>query len=415
MVAPSADDLGASGLEALAELTEAHSPRASASAEERAAAMYIAEQFKALGYTTEIVPFSVELPRTNPPVLQVDHPLAEPVGSLDAWTLPLENSGEGEATGVLRAVGKGLLDEVTPASLTGRVALIERGIITFQEKVSRVADAGAVAAVIYNNRDGAFSGRLTGPSEIPAVAVSRERGEALLELMSSGNVEATVSVVFETRESANVVAELKGADPDGSVVVLGGHYDTVPNVPGVNDNGSGIAVMLTIARQASQSTYPFTLRFIAFGSEEIGLLGSQRYVDSLSKSELADIVAMFNFDAELAHWVRAILQSWSRRHGLENCLRAWPSGENRGSSCGEARGCAEHQATTLPSRLQGYHSPSFSPTTSRASTLPRTYSNTWILGGSARRSPWRSRLSMLWPPNPGNERNIVVPAGAGGV
>ncbi len=297
MVAPSADDLGASGLEALAELTEAHSPRASASAEERAAAMYIAEQFKALGYTTEIVPFSVELPRTNPPVLQVDHPLAEPVGSLDAWTLPLENSGEGEATGVLRAVGKGLLDEVTPASLTGRVALIERGIITFQEKVSRVADAGAVAAVIYNNRDGAFSGRLTGPSEIPAVAVSRERGEALLELMSSGNVEATVSVVFETRESANVVAELKGADPDGGVVVLGGHYDTVPNVPGVNDNGSGIAVMLTIARQASQSTYPFTLRFIAFGSEEIGLLGSQRYVDSLSKSELADIVAMFNFDA----------------------------------------------------------------------------------------------------------------------
>ena len=209
----------------------------------------------------------------------------------------LENSGEGEATGVLTAVGKGLSNEVAPPSLTGRVALIERGTISFQEKISRVADAGAVAAVIYNNRDGAFTGRLTGPSEIPAVAISRKRGEALLELISSGEVVATASVVFEARESANVVAELQGADPDGGVVVLGGHYDTVRDVPGVNDNGSGIAALLTIAQQASQHTYPFTLRFIAFGSEEIGLVGSQRYVDSLSASELADIVAMFNFDA----------------------------------------------------------------------------------------------------------------------
>ena len=293
----SADELGRAGFDALVELTEAHSPRASASGEERAAAIYIAEQFEALGYSTKIIPFTVELPRTDPPALLVDHPLAQPVNSLDAWTLPLGNSGEGEATGVLTAVGKGLLNELAPASLTGRIALIERGIITFQEKVSRAADAGAVATVIYNNRDGAFNGMLAGPSEIPAVAISRERGEKLLKLMSSGNVEATVSVVFESRESANVVAELQGSHTDGGVVVLGGHYDTVPNVPGVNDNGSGIAALLAIARQASQRTYPFTLRFIAFGSEEIGLLGSQRYVDSLGQGELADIVAMFNFDA----------------------------------------------------------------------------------------------------------------------
>ncbi len=296
-VTPSAGELGMEGFETLSELTEAHSPRASASGEERAAATYIATQFEALGYSVEITPFSVELSRTDPPVLKVDHPLAQPVDSLDAWALPLENSGQGEATGVLTAVGKGLSHEVAPTSLAGRIALIERGTITFQEKVSRVADAGGVAAVIYNNRDGAFNGRLTGPSQIPAVAISRERGKALLGLLSSGNVEATVSVIFETRESANVVAELQGDDPEGGVVVLGGHYDTVPDVPGANDNGSGIAALLTIARQASLRTYPFSLRFIAFGSEEIALLGSQRYVDSLSLSELADIVAMFNFDA----------------------------------------------------------------------------------------------------------------------
>ena len=65
-----------------------HSPRASASVQERAAAIYIAGQFEALGYSTEIIPFTVELPLTDPPVLQVDQPLAHPIGSLDAWTLP---------------------------------------------------------------------------------------------------------------------------------------------------------------------------------------------------------------------------------------------------------------------------------------------------------------------------------------
>ena len=79
--------------------------------------------------------------------------------------------------------------------------------------------------------------------------------------------------------------------------MLGGHYDTVPNVPGANDNGSGIATLLTIAREIADREYPFTVRFIAFGAEELGLHGSQHYVDQLSDEEIDSTVAMLNFDA----------------------------------------------------------------------------------------------------------------------
>ena len=87
------------------------------------------------------------------------------------------------------------------------VALIERGTITFEEKVARVAEAGAVAAIVYNNDSGLFGGTLMNQSPIPVVSMSREDGGEVLEMMGSGDVEATVSVNVETRQSRNVVAD----------------------------------------------------------------------------------------------------------------------------------------------------------------------------------------------------------------
>ena len=80
-------------------------------------------------------------------------------------------------------------------------------------------------------------------------------------------------------------------------MILGAHYDTVADVPGANDNASGTAVLLTLARRLSQESFPFSLRLMAFGSEELGLLGSQFYVDSLTSEERRRISAMLNFDA----------------------------------------------------------------------------------------------------------------------
>ena len=77
----------------------------------------------------------------------------------------------------------------------------------------------------------------------------REYSDTLLELMGTRDVEVTVSVASTARDTQNVVADKPGTDSDGGVVILGGHYDTVPDVPGANDNGSGIATLITIARE----------------------------------------------------------------------------------------------------------------------------------------------------------------------
>ena len=111
------------------------------------------------------------------------------------------------------------------------------------------------------------------------------------------DVEASVSVLFETRDTRNVVAEKLGTGVEPKVVVLGGHYDTVPDIPGANDNGAGIATLMTIARELEGSSHPYTLRFIAFGSEELGLRGSQFYLSPLGLEEKLNIEMMLNFDA----------------------------------------------------------------------------------------------------------------------
>ena len=111
------------------------------------------------------------------------------------------------------------------------------------------------------------------------------------------NVEATVTVMIEERPSRNVIAEKPGTDPNGGVVILGGHFDTVPDVPGANDNGAGTALVMAIAKEIAGKSYPFTVRLVPFGSEELGLLGSREYLRSISPDEIDDIIVMMNFDA----------------------------------------------------------------------------------------------------------------------
>ncbi len=105
------------------------------------------------------------------------------------------------------------------------------------------------------------------------------------------------------RNSSNIILELPGQGE--GVVILGAHYDTVRNSVGANDNASGVGVLLTLAERLAQppwsnemvSDLPFTLRFIAFGSEETGLNGSGHYVGQLTDEELGAIKVMINFDS----------------------------------------------------------------------------------------------------------------------
>lgn len=277
----------------LADFIERFTPRESGTDGERVAAEFLADEMRGLGYDVELTPFEITLISREFAPLSLVSPDARTLSSR-----PLGMSGEGDVVAPLAAVGKALADDIPAAGLAGKIALIERGEITFEEKARRVADAGALGAVVYNNAAGGFAGTLMTQASIPVVSARRADGLGILERLESGErVEARVRVAFELRGSQNVVAEKRGSRADGGVVILGAHHDTVPESQGANDNGTGVTALALIARELAQADFPFTLRFVFFGAEEIGLRGSRRYVDDLSESELAGIIAMFNFDA----------------------------------------------------------------------------------------------------------------------
>ena len=282
--------LAAAAMETLTALTVDFSPRESAGEGERAAADYLQREFASLGYDARIQTFDVRAISQYERLLTIVEPQR-----LDIFAFPMRMTAEGQVSARIADAGRALPNGDPVDELAGKIALIERGEISFDEKVSRVAANGALGAIVYNNEPGPFVGTLTEES-IPVVSISQADGERIEAMLEAGPVTAALDLIY-TEHSQNVIADKPGASNKGSVVVLGAHYDTVPNVPGANDNGSGVAVLLTIARAIADREYPFTVRFAAFGAEELGLFGSRHYVDRLSNDELASTMAMLNFDA----------------------------------------------------------------------------------------------------------------------
>ena len=265
-------------------------PRESATAQEAVAAEYLQDRFQESGYETEIQRFTIEDLALAGMGLRLELPDPEEFAAL-----PLERSGLGDVSGILTPVGLAMPGDLPDGGLEGRIAFAKRGVITFQAKAENVFAAGAVGLVIYNNVFGPFRGVLATQPDFPVISISRNDGEAIEDLLADSEIEALITLTTKDLPSQNVIAEKKG--PGESVVVLGGHYDSVPGIAGANDNASGTAVLVTLARMLADVDLPFTIRIVPFGSEELGLLGSRFYVESLSENELENNKAMLNFDA----------------------------------------------------------------------------------------------------------------------
>jgi hypothetical protein len=182
----------------------------------------------------------------------------------------------------------------------GAIALIQRGTCDFYTKSTRAQEAGAVAALIFNEgtpgRTGLFSGTVEPADglQIPVLALSFSAGLNLLEAGSPARVRVTAerSVTL----AHNVWADLPGSET--GLYVIGGHLDSVEAGPGVQDNGSGSALVLEMATAAREIglTPRFGLRFALWGAEEQGLIGSYRYVDALDDDAIAQHLGNLNFD-----------------------------------------------------------------------------------------------------------------------
>jgi len=99
----------------------------------------------------------------------------------------------------------------------------------------------------------------------------------------------------------NVIAQVKGTTYPDSIVLFTAHYDHIGQmdetsyVAGANDNASGTAMLINLAEYYAKNPAPYTTVFIAFGGEELGLLGSKHFVDSWWLN-LEDIKFQINLD-----------------------------------------------------------------------------------------------------------------------
>ncbi len=104
----------------------------------------------------------------------------------------------------------------------------------------------------------------------------------------------------EALTSTNVIAIKEGSSDQ--VIVVGAHYDDAyeEGTTGADDNASGVAVLLEVAQLVFDVDTPYTIHFVAFGSEELDLNGSTYFVESMDESELENMVGMVNLDSLIA-------------------------------------------------------------------------------------------------------------------
>jgi len=271
-------------------LAEDIGSRPAGSEAERQAAQYISNQLTTYGYQTQLQEFTFEYYAENTPVLEIVTPTPLP---LNPHALRL--SVAGDVTAELVPAGLGRPQDFPPEGLKGRIALIERGELSFSDKVTNAAANDAAAVVIYNNVDGPFRGELQEESPIPALSLSQAEGRQLQALLEEGplTVHLFAQSGRETKTSQNVI----GRPPqDDCQVIVGAHYDSVAAGPGANDNASGSATLLEIARVLDLRSEEEGVCFVAFGAEELGLFGSRHFVTTLTSQGQPSPRAMVDLD-----------------------------------------------------------------------------------------------------------------------
>ncbi|ELU37922.1 aminopeptidase Y [Rhizoctonia solani AG-1 IA] len=190
--------------------------------------------------------------------------------------------------------------------LVGKIALVARGSCAFAIKSTLAKNAGAAGAIIYNNvaNQGPISSRISyNVSEsVPTVMIGLEAAEPFIARLnaseSSGPVVATLKVDSLVKDviSENIIAQTLWGNQN-NVIHVGGHLDSVPAGPGVNDDGSGSATVAELLVQLAKfKPSKNAVRFSWWTNEEIGLIGSQYYVDSLSDAEKKKIALYINLD-----------------------------------------------------------------------------------------------------------------------
>eukprot|EP01064_Diplonema_japonicum_P035091 TRINITY_DN74_c0_g5_i1.p1 TRINITY_DN74_c0_g5~~TRINITY_DN74_c0_g5_i1.p1 ORF type:complete len:542 (+),score=161.43 TRINITY_DN74_c0_g5_i1:48-1628(+) len=184
-------------------------------------------------------------------------------------------------------------------------------------QTSNAQKAGAVG-VLLSGRDGSGSipaGRVfdsaTWKEDTPiptifTIGITAALRGMILQNKNLLTARVRVHNVVTIEYTYNIIATTRLGDLN-NIVMVGSHLDSVPEGPGINDNGSGSSMTLQVALeiatllQKGAAKVQNALRFAWWGAEEIGLMGSRYYVDNLVEhypDELAKLTCYLNFDME---------------------------------------------------------------------------------------------------------------------
>ena len=304
---------------------DGHASRNSGEPGYKASADYVANLMRQAGYGVTIQKYKFfYFAYAGLPTLREVSPTSHDYAVVSDW-----NPGQstGTTTADLQPAG-GIVIPPTPSPssssgcaagdfsgfVQGRVALIQRGGCNFGVKVLNAQAAGASGVIIFNEgnpgRTGVLAGSLVDAAgnrivpTIPVAFTSFATGDDLLnqynQAVQGGTALPVMSldikaVVNPNADDYNVIADSKGGDPN-HVVVVDAHLDAIYGA-GMLDNASGSATILDIAQMMRKVDPRNKLRFIWFGGEELGLLGSTYYINNLSPSDLSKIG--YDLDADV--------------------------------------------------------------------------------------------------------------------
>jgi hypothetical protein len=287
---------------------------------------YVAQAMQAAGYTVTIQPYKFFYYNyTGIPTFTQASPVSHSYVVGTDW---FPGQSLGTATGATLQPAGGIIipPTSTPSSTSGctsadfsgfvpgRIALIQRGGCFFGVKVLNAQAAGASGVIIFNEgnpgRTGLLAGSLVnaaGARIVPTIpvafttfAIGADLYNQYQQAVAGGTALPVMSLhigalVNPNADDWNVIAESKGGAPN-HVVVVDAHLDAIYGA-GMLDNATGSAAILDIAEKMKNVNPLNKLRFIWFGGEELGLLGSQFYVNSLTVNELNHIG--YDLDADV--------------------------------------------------------------------------------------------------------------------
>ena len=286
---------------------DGHPSRNSGEPGYKASVDYVAGLMRQWGYNVTVQKYQFDYyAYAGVPSFNQNLPTSQSFALLGDWG---PGRSTGSATADLQPAGGIILPPASSPSSTsgctsadfgsqtaGRIALIQRGGCNFGVKVLNAQAAGAKGVVIFNEgqpgRQDLVIGSIVdgnGNPFIPTIPVAFttfDVGNALYQETPNGPVNVTVDIPAIVRPNAddyNVIAESPGGDPN-HVLVVDAHLDAIFGA-GMLDNATGSAALLDIANMMKHVNPTNRLRFIWFGGEEIGLLGSTYYVNNLTSSE----------------------------------------------------------------------------------------------------------------------------------